>query len=56
MKRRILALAVLILGIALAVAGIFIGEVDDAPGAALIGILLLIGAIVVAIRIARRGR
>lgn len=29
-------------GVAIAVAGIYVGDIDDAPGAALIGILLMI--------------
>ncbi len=35
-----------IIGVAIAAAGIFLGEYDDAPGASLIGILLMIGAVV----------
>lgn len=35
-------------------AGIYIGDTDDAPGAALIGILLMIGAVVLGVRTARR--
>lgn len=42
------------LGVALAAAGIYIGEIDDAPGGALLGILLMIGATVLGIRTARR--
>jgi hypothetical protein len=41
-------------GVALAAAGIYVGEIDDAPGAALIGILLMIGAVVLGVKIARR--
>jgi hypothetical protein len=47
-------LAVAALGLTICVAGITVGEVDDAPGAALIGILMMIGAVVLALRIARR--
>jgi hypothetical protein len=32
-------------GIAIAVAGVYIGEIDDAPGAALIGILLAVALV-----------
>jgi hypothetical protein len=53
-KNLLMAAGLVTAGIALAAAGIFIGETDDAPGAALIGILLLIGAVVLAIRIVRR--
>ncbi|HEY5666099.1 MAG TPA: hypothetical protein VIV64_05205 [Gammaproteobacteria bacterium] len=54
MRRKFLASAIVVTGLVLAVAGICIGEVDDAPGAMLMGILLLIGAIWVAIRVVRR--
>jgi hypothetical protein len=46
----LIALGLIVMGIALAAAGIYIGEVDDAPGAALIGILLMIGAVVLSVR------
>lgn len=48
------ALALVALGLALAAAGVYIAEIDDAPGAALIGILLFIGALALAVRIVRR--
>lgn len=41
-------------GVAIAAAGIHVGETDDAPGAALLGILLMIGLLSLAVRIARR--
>ena len=41
-------------GIAIAAAGIYVGETDDAPGAALLGILLMIVLIAFAVRTARR--
>ncbi|HEY8468155.1 MAG TPA: hypothetical protein VIL18_00865 [Longimicrobiales bacterium] len=47
-------IALIIIGLAIAAAGIYVGETDDAPGAALIGILLMIGAVVLAVRTARR--
>ncbi|HEX7089497.1 MAG TPA: hypothetical protein VF192_05135 [Longimicrobiales bacterium] len=47
-------IALVVLGLAIAAAGIYVGETDDAPGAALIGILLMIGAVVLAVRTARR--
>lgn len=50
----VLALVLVVIGVALAAAGIYIGETDDAPGAALIGILLLAGAVALGIRIVRR--
>jgi len=42
------------IGVAIAAAGIFIGEIDDAPGASLIGILLMIGLITLGVRTTRR--
>jgi hypothetical protein len=54
MKKNFLALGVVAIGGAICAAGIYIGETDDAPGAALIGILLLIGAVVLGVKIARR--
>ena len=38
---------VVAIGIAIVIAGIYIGETDDAPGAALLGILLMIALIFV---------
>lgn len=49
-----MALGLIAIGIALCAAGIYIGDTDDAPGAALLGILLMIGAVVLGVRIARR--
>lgn len=49
-----MALGIVAIGVAIAAAGIYLGETDDAPGAALIGILLMIGAVVLAVRTARR--
>jgi hypothetical protein len=48
------AFGLVAIGVALGAAGIYIGETDDAPGAALIGILLMIGAVVLGVRTARR--
>lgn len=50
----VVAVGLAAIGVALAAAGIYIGNTDDAPGAALIGILLMIAALVVAVRIALR--
>ena len=50
------ALGLVVIGIALAAAGIYIGETDDAPGAGLMGILLMIGAVALAVRTARRAQ
>ena len=50
----IIALVLIAIGVALAAAGIYIGDTDDAPGAALIGILLMIVTVAFGVRIARR--
>ena len=50
----LLALGLIAIGVAIAAAGIYIGETDDAPGAALIGILLMIGAVMLGVRTVRR--
>ncbi|MEK7169254.1 MAG: hypothetical protein AAB377_02470 [Patescibacteria group bacterium] len=36
---------VIVIGLALVFAGIYVGEIDDAPGAALMGVLLMIALI-----------
>ena len=53
-KNMVVALGLVATGIAIAAAGIYLGETDDAPGAALVGILLMIGAIVLGVKVARR--
>jgi hypothetical protein len=53
-KRLAMALGLIATGIAIGAAGIYIGDTDDAPGAALIGILLMIGAVALGVRTARR--
>ena len=42
------------LGAGLATGGIYVGDTDDAPGAALLGILLALGLLAFSIRTARR--
>lgn len=55
MKKNLgMSLRLVALGVSLAGAGIYVGEADDAPGAALLGILLAIGLFVFGLRIARR--
>lgn len=49
-----IALGFVAIGVAIGGAGIYIGDTDDAPGAALIGILLMIGAVALGVRAARR--
>ena len=50
----LIAVGLIAIGIGIAAAGIYLGETDDAPGAALIGILLMIGAVALGVRTARR--
>ena len=50
----LMAIAFIAIGVGIAAAGIYIGDTDDAPGAALIGILLMIGAVALGLRTARR--
>ena len=45
-----------VFAVALGVAGIVAGEADDSPGLQLIGALLIVGAISLGVRIARRRR
>lgn len=53
-KNLVLASGLVALGVAIAAAGIYVGETDDAPGAALLGLLLMIGLVVLAVKTARR--
>ena len=48
------AVGLAVIGVTIAAAGIYVGDTDDAPGAALGGIVLMIGALVLAVRTARR--
>jgi hypothetical protein len=47
---------VVVLAIALGVAGVVAGGIDDSPGFQLLCILLIIGAVVVGVRMIRRSR
>lgn len=49
-----MALGLVAVGVALAAAGIYVGETDDAPGAALIGFLLMIVMVAFGVKTARR--
>lgn len=51
-----LALGFVVIGAAFGAAGIYVGETDDAPGAAMIGLALMVTAIVFAVRTVWRGR
>jgi hypothetical protein len=52
MKYLVAILAILV--IALGVAGIVYGEADDSPGLQLIGVVLVVGALALGVRTARR--
>ena len=54
MRKQSKALGLVTTGVALCAAGIYIGETDDAPGAALLGILLMFGLVALGVRTARR--
>ena len=52
-KKLLISFCLIAIGISLAVAGIYIGELDDAPGAAFIGIMLMIVTVIFGVKIAR---
>jgi drug/metabolite transporter (DMT)-like permease len=47
---------VAILAIAIGVAGVVAGGADDSPGLQLLGVLLIIGAVVMCVRLVQRSR
>jgi hypothetical protein len=53
-KNLLKAAGVVAVGVGLCAAGIYVGHTDDAPPAGLMGILLLLGSLVLAYRVARR--
>jgi hypothetical protein len=53
-KNLVKGLGLVVIGVAIGVAGIYVGETDDAPGAALLGILLMIVMVAFGVRITRR--
>ena len=55
-KNLVMPLGLIAIGIVIGAAGIYIGETDDAPGAALIGLLLMLGMVTLGTRIAWRRR
>lgn len=52
--KLIIALSFVAAGIVIGAAGIYIGDKDDAPGAALIGFLLMVGLATLGVKFARR--
>jgi len=55
-KALVTAVCLFVVGVLIGMAGIYIGETDDAPGAALVGILLMTGLVVLGVRAAWRRR
>ena len=53
-KNWVVAGCLVVLGVAVALGGITLGEWDDAPGASFTGIGLMVVAVFFAVRIARR--
>ncbi len=54
--KTLLGVAALVVLVALGVAGMVLGEADDSPGLQGLGLLLILGAVVLGVRAARRGR
>ena len=50
----VMALGLAAIGVAIGAAGIYVGDTDDAPGAALMGLLLMLGMLALGVRTARR--
>jgi len=48
------AFALAALGMAITAGGIHVGDTDDAPGAALLGIVIMLGLMAWAVKLARR--
>jgi NhaP-type Na+/H+ and K+/H+ antiporter len=49
-------ISLIVIGIALGAAGIYVGDTDDAPGAALLGLLMMIVLVTIGARTAWRRR
>ena len=48
------AVALVVIGVAIGVGGVYFADYDDSPGAGVLSILLMLGCIAFAVRIARR--
>ncbi|MFO7692281.1 MAG: hypothetical protein R6V57_04250 [Vicinamibacterales bacterium] len=53
MTKSVKAFALLALGLATAAMGIYVANADDAPGAAVIGFLMMLAAVLFGVRIVR---
>ncbi len=56
MKNLVMPLCLVTVGIAIGAAGIYVGETDDAPGAALLGLVVMLAVVAYAVRTAWRKR
>lgn len=52
-RNLLTAIGLLVIGVAIAAGGIYVGETDDAPGAALIGIVVMLGLVALGVKIVR---
>lgn len=55
-KQRLLAAACILLGVLLGAGGIWVGDTDDAPGAAFLGLVLMAALFLYSCRLLRRPR
>ena len=55
-KNVVMSLGLAGIGLIIGAAGIYVGETDDAPGAALTGLLLMTGMVIIGVRTAWRRR
>jgi len=53
-RNLVLASCIALAGVAIAAVGIYVGELDDAPGAGLGGIVIMLTAVAFAIKVGRR--
>ncbi len=54
MKKWVLSIGLLVIGFALCLGGFYVGETDDAPGAAFIGLVCLLICILLSIKLFRK--
>lgn len=53
-RKWVFVVALVVLGVALAAGSIYVAEIDDAPGAALIGFFLMVALVAGAVKTARK--
>jgi hypothetical protein len=54
--KLVLAVVVVLAVVAIGVTGVVLGEADDSPGLQGLGVLLIVGAVTLGVRIVRRAR